>query len=133
MKAVIKTSIKTVAVTCVVLLASLSQASAERSFNYFEENRTFREGVMPNDVAACTTLTTNIPMPTYVCCAPDRGYKDMAYKDMGHDVHWISGSCGSEHKALGCDMNTAVNTTGAPILGSCQFSTLKPWIRTAWK
>lgn len=74
--------------------------------------------------AVCSTIVTNMPLPTYVCC-------ELLDED-GHHVFrdkWVSGSCKNAspyaHYDMGCKPDSLVYGTNEPIppiAGFCQFS-----------
>jgi len=74
--------------------------------------------------AVCSTIVTNMPLPTYVCCEQlDRN---------GHHIfrdQWVSGSCKNAnvnaHFDMGCKPDSLAYGTNQPIppiATFCQFS-----------
>jgi hypothetical protein len=75
--------------------------------------------------AVCSTITTNMPLPTYVCC------ELYDYKHKRHVFHdqWVAGTCKNANVNakfdMGCKPDSYVYGTNAPIppiATSCQFS-----------
>jgi len=75
--------------------------------------------------AVCSTIVTNMPLPTYVCCGLyDREHKKYVFHNM-----WVSGSCknadANARFNMGCKPTSLVYGTNSgipPIAGFCQFS-----------
>ncbi len=130
MKAPIKAKsvLTCVAMVCAVSLVSLNANAEGRSFNYYSDGDNYTRGFMRQATATCTTLTSNKPLPTYVCCKLVERTGCHKWRTVWSGK-WVSGSCASaspyaRHDSS-CDMNSPVITTGMPILGNCQFSTIK--------
>jgi hypothetical protein len=75
--------------------------------------------------AICSTIVTNMPLPTYVCCRL-YDYKQQHYVFRNQ---WVSGSCQNANVNAqfdrGCKPNSLVygtNQSIPPIAGFCQFS-----------
>jgi hypothetical protein len=75
--------------------------------------------------AVCSTIVTNMPLPTYVCCELyDYKHQRHIFRDQ-----WVSGSCKNANVNaeydMGCKADSFVYGTNAPIppiAGFCQFS-----------
>ena len=75
--------------------------------------------------AVCSTIATNMPLPTYVCCKLyDGQHKQYVFRNM-----WVSGSCQNVNANarfdMGCKPTSLVYGTGStipPIATFCQFS-----------
>jgi hypothetical protein len=75
--------------------------------------------------AVCSTIVTNMPLPTYVCCELyDTKHQRHIFRDQ-----WVSGSCKNANMNatfdMGCTTESLVygtNSTIPPIAGFCQFS-----------
>jgi hypothetical protein len=127
-KAKSKSAIALAVMACALSLVSLQANAGGRSFNYYADNDQYTRGLIRQATAACTTLTTNKPLPTYVCCK-------LITRTAHHRWHtvwrntWVSGACMNANRYARhdstCDINSPVYTTGMPILGNCQFSTIK--------
>lgn len=100
-----------------------TQANAHQ-FNFWENSDGYTYSrVIPVVVAACTTMTPYypVPLPTYVCCKLKNDRHSYAWRNT-----WVSGTCKAAdvHARYdwGCDMNSPVYGTNAPILGYCQIT-----------
>jgi hypothetical protein len=75
--------------------------------------------------AICSTIVTNMPLPTYVCCEL---YDYKNHRHLFRD-QWVSGSCKNANVNaefdMGCTADSLVYGTNGPIppiAGFCQFS-----------
>lgn len=70
--------------------------------------------------ANCVTHATKAPLPQYVCCKKYGRHGRLLWQNT-----WVPGSCwefGARKDRIGCGVDSPVLGTGAPIMGSCQFS-----------
>ncbi len=133
MKATKKSKVTLVATVCALSLLTMQANASGRSFDYESDgNDLYTRGVLRQATAACTTLTTNKPLPTYVCC---KLVKRVVTRNGHYRWHtiwrntWVEGTCANAnpyaiHDSV-CGINSPVYSTGEPILGNCQFSTIK--------
>jgi hypothetical protein len=75
--------------------------------------------------AVCSTIVTNMPLPTYVCCEL---YDTKHHRHIFRD-QWVAGSCKNANPYatfdMGCRTDSLVYGTNEPIppiAGFCQFS-----------
>lgn len=108
---------KTILLSTILLISVLFtlQASAHCHKKYvFVEKR-----YVPT--ATCNANSSLNQYPQYVCCELLSRHGHHIWRDT-----WVAGSCKNAdpraHYDMGCDITSPVYTTGAPILGACQFS-----------